>query len=256
MKRKCVFSVAIEPETKTDLRQAVAEIAPAEKPTGVPYQSASMDWDAEESYLLAKIAMAEAESEDTEGKALVMLVVLNRVRDDEEFPDTIEEVIYQPGQFSPISNGRFDEVEPNADCWAALDLIMLDKWDESCGATYFESESESIWHSKNLDFLFQHGKHYFYKGREKVIKGKAARNLMAVAYTLAVTFAVGKWAICAAYLERGYKAVGGEYCLMPMVCWVAWEAINYLFDTLEDLEYERNCKKRRSRGNSWMHDNR
>lgn len=32
-----------------------------------------MDWDAEDAYMLAKIAMAEAESEDTEGKALVML---------------------------------------------------------------------------------------------------------------------------------------------------------------------------------------
>ena len=30
-------------------------------------------------YLLMKIAMAEAEDEDTEGKALVMMVVLNRV---------------------------------------------------------------------------------------------------------------------------------------------------------------------------------
>ena len=126
----------------------------------------SMDWDAEESYLLAKIAMAEAEGEDTEGKALVMLVVLNRVLGDNEFPDTIEEVIYQPGQFSPISNGRFDRVEPDEDCWAALDLIMLDKWDESCGATYFESKSESTWHSEHLDFLFQHGNHYFYRDRE------------------------------------------------------------------------------------------
>lgn len=159
---------AIEPETTTEPRQTVTEVATTEKPTEVPYQSlvASMDWDAEESYLLAKIAMAEAESEDTEGKALVMLVVLNRVWDDEEFPDTIEEVIYQPGQFSPISNGRFDKVEPDADCWAALDLIMLDKWDESCGATYFESESESTWHSENLVFLFQHGKHYFYTDGE------------------------------------------------------------------------------------------
>ena len=125
-----------------------------------------MDWSAEESYLLAKLAMAEAESEDTEGKALVMLVVLNRVWDDEEFPNTIEEVIYQPRQFSPISNGRFDRVEPDADCWAALDLIMQDRWDESYGATYFESKSESTWHSENLTFLFQHGKHYFYTDRE------------------------------------------------------------------------------------------
>lgn len=34
-----------------------------------------MDFDANDAYLLEKIAMAEAESEDTEGKALVMLVV-------------------------------------------------------------------------------------------------------------------------------------------------------------------------------------
>lgn len=122
----------------------------------------SMDWDLDDAYLLAKIAMAEAESEDTEGKALVMLVVLNRVWDD-EFPDTIESVIFQKGQFSPISNGRYDEVEPDEDCYRALELIQVEKWDESQGATYFESKSDSTWHSENLTFLFKHGKHYFYK---------------------------------------------------------------------------------------------
>ena len=160
-------AAVIEPGTTTGLRQGATETAPMEKNIESPYRPviASMNLDAEESYLLAKIAMAEAEGEDTEGKALVMLVVLNRVLDD-EFPDTIEEVIYQPGQFSPVSNGRFGKVEPDADCWAALDLIMLDKWDESCGAAYFESESESTWHSENLVFLFRHGKHYFYTDRE------------------------------------------------------------------------------------------
>lgn len=163
-------AVVIEPETTVAPRQAVTEIAPTEKPIEVPYQSiiASLDWSAEESYLLVKLAMAEAESEDIEGKALVMLVVLNRVWDDEEFPNTIEEVIYQPGQFSPINNGRFDRVEPDVDCWAALALIKQDKWDESYGATYFESKSESTWHSENLTFLFRHGKHYFYTDKEGV----------------------------------------------------------------------------------------
>lgn len=122
----------------------------------------SMDWDSSDAYMLAKIAMAEAESEDTEGKALVMLVVLNRVWDD-EFPDTIKGVIFQEGQFSPISNGRYDQVEPDEDCYRALQLIQIDGWDESKGATYFESESDSTWHSENLTFLFKHGKHYFYK---------------------------------------------------------------------------------------------
>lgn len=125
----------------------------------------SMDWDAEEAYYLAKIAMAEAEGEDTEGKALVMLVVLNRVWSD-EFPDSIQEVILQKNQFSPVASGRFDEVEPDEDCYKALELMQIQKWDESKGATYFESESASTWHQENLQFLFQHGRHYFYKDKE------------------------------------------------------------------------------------------
>lgn len=164
-------AAATEPGTTTELRRDVTEAAPVQNHIEVPCSSSSligrMDWDEEDSYLLAKLAMAEAESEDTEGKALVMLVVLNRVWNEEDFPNTIEDVIYQPGQFSPISNGRFDRVEPDADCWAALDLIMQNKWDESYGAVYFESKSESTWHSRNLKFLFRHGKHYFYIDREE-----------------------------------------------------------------------------------------
>lgn len=108
----------------------------------------------EDAYLLAKLAMAEAEGEDIEGKALVMRVVLNRVQAD-EFPDTVKEVIYQKKQFSPITNGRFDRVEPNEDCWQALSMIELGHWDESMGATYFESKSKSTWHEKKSKVSFQ-----------------------------------------------------------------------------------------------------
>ena len=125
----------------------------------------SYDWDVYESYLLAKIAMAEAEGEDTEGKALVMLTVLNRVWSD-GFPNSIEEVIYQdnPRQFTPLEpGGRFYTTEPDEDCWAALDLIMIEKWDESNGALYFERTSNvPTWHSENLTELFVHGNHTFY----------------------------------------------------------------------------------------------
>jgi N-acetylmuramoyl-L-alanine amidase len=122
----------------------------------------SRDWDAKDSYLLAKIAMAEAEGEDVEGKAFVMLVVLNRVWTD-EFPDTIHDVIYQKSQFSPMADGRFDRVEPNEECYEALEMVMSG-WDESRGALYFESEkSADNWHSRHLDYLFTHGGHRFYK---------------------------------------------------------------------------------------------
>ncbi|MBD5464134.1 MAG: cell wall hydrolase [Lachnospiraceae bacterium] len=122
--------------------------------------------DSTDEYLLRKIAMAEAEEEDVEGKALVMLVVLNRVKSD-EFPDTISKVIFQKNQFSPVLNGRFFSVEPDRECREALELIQMEKWDESQGALYFESEGESDWHKDNLDYLFQHGNHYFYTDKEK-----------------------------------------------------------------------------------------
>lgn len=35
--------------------------------------------------------------------------------------------------------------------------------------------------------------------------------------------------------------------LVLMVYWIAWKSINYLFDSLEELEHERNRRKRRSR---------
>lgn len=128
----------------------------------------SMDWDADDAYLLAKIAMAEAEGEDTEGKALVILVVLNRVWSD-SFPGTIEEVILQnkPSyQFSVTQEGgRWWRVEPDEDCYKALRLVESG-WNESQNALYFESQSKSTWHQDNLEYLFQHGKHYFYKEKE------------------------------------------------------------------------------------------
>lgn len=109
--------------------------------------------------------MAEAENQDTEGKALVMLVVLNRTFGSDEFPDTIEDVIYQKNQFSPVLEGIYEKTIPNEDCWKALDLV-INGWDESQGALYFESKGLSNWHENNLKLLFKHQDHYFYAEKE------------------------------------------------------------------------------------------
>lgn len=160
-------------ESATPIPDAVATTEPRETEqnheTSSPEEDHgliySMDWDVDESYMLAKIAMAEAEDEGVEGKALVILVVLNRVWSD-GFPDSIEEVIFEKGQFSPVSNGRYDRVEPDQECYEALELVMVEKWDESQGALYFESNGASNWHRNNLQFLFQYGNHYFYRDKE------------------------------------------------------------------------------------------
>lgn len=54
--------------------------------------------------LLARIIHAEARGESLEGMIAVGAVVLNRVSDP-RFPDTIEAVIFEPGQFQPVGQG-------------------------------------------------------------------------------------------------------------------------------------------------------
>lgn len=114
-----------------------------------------------EEQMLLKLAMAEAGGEDLEGKALVMRVVLNRVIDP-AFPSTVEGVICQSGQFSPLSDGRYYDMVPDEQCYIALSMVQ-GGWDESHGATYFRTNSDTpTWHSEALTTLFTHGNHTFY----------------------------------------------------------------------------------------------
>ena len=125
--------------------------------------AAGLDFSDKESQMLLKIAMAEAEDQGVIGKALVMNVIKNRV-DSDRFPNSIEKVIYDPKQFSPVWDGRYDEAVPDAECYEALKMV-LNYWDGSSGALYFEADwNESQWHKENLQELFQYGNLIFYKG--------------------------------------------------------------------------------------------
>lgn len=149
----------IEPETE------VEEVTSSQYPEFLY----SKDWSDEDSYLLAKIAMAEAEGENIQTKTLVILTVLNRVHSD-GFPDTIYDVIFQHDpesnvyQFSPVMpGGRWWTTEPNEDCWEAVKVVKEAQYDYSGGSLFFESCDYDSWHSKNLTFLYQSGKMRFYK---------------------------------------------------------------------------------------------
>lgn len=147
--------VTFEPQTEEESSEVEVDY--------YPEFTYSKDWSAKESYLLARIAMAEAEGCNTQTKTLIIMCVLNRVWFD-EFPDTIEEVIFQENQFSPVDNGRWDRVEPNEDCYEAVKIVMEAKYDYSGGATYFENcADEDNWHSRNLEFLYESEGIRFYK---------------------------------------------------------------------------------------------
>jgi N-acetylmuramoyl-L-alanine amidase len=109
--------------------------------------------------LLQKIVWAEARGEDLDGQALVANVILNRLQSD-KFPNSIEAIIYQENQFSPVTNGTLARATPNDETIQAVE-IALSGVDNSQGALYFASGHKAKWHD-TLTPLFKHGAHNFY----------------------------------------------------------------------------------------------
>ncbi len=90
--------------------------------------------------LLAAIIQCEAGGESHTGKVAVGAVIMNRVRSS-SFPDTISEVVYQSGQFSPVSNGSLSTVlaqGARSDCYQAAQEA-LDGSNPIGDALYFNS---------------------------------------------------------------------------------------------------------------------
>lgn len=140
------LTVKIEPiETELDMGMTVQEVQPIHLASYVNLSQSERE-------LLCAIAMAEAESEDVTGKALIMRVVLNRAL---ATGKSIEEIIYQPNQFA---TGRMC-VDPDDECLEALEMIIYG-WDESEGALYFCSTGYNYFGDTEL---FQYGNHYFSK---------------------------------------------------------------------------------------------
>lgn len=78
-------------------------------------------------YLLAVLIYCEAGGEPYEGKVAVGAVVMNRVLSS-RYPNTIQGVIYQKYQFSPVGSGRLAKYlaigKTNAACYRAADAAM------------------------------------------------------------------------------------------------------------------------------------
>lgn len=84
--------------------------------------------------LLARIISAEARGEPYIGQVSVGAVVLNRVKHP-SFPDTIAEVIYQPGAFTAVDDGQFNEPVSDSAYQAARDA--LNGMDPTGGCIYY-----------------------------------------------------------------------------------------------------------------------
>ena len=81
-------------------------------------------------YLLAACIEAEAGNQSVLGRRLVADVILNRV-DSPMYPDTIRDVIYQPGQLTVVDNGAIDRVIPSAETWEAIYKELANRIDDT-----------------------------------------------------------------------------------------------------------------------------
>ncbi len=121
----------------------------------------------EEDYqVLLKIVEAEAGVCDKKGKILVANVILNRMKSD-QFPDTVTGVVYQPSQFSPVSNGSINTCKVSSDTKESVDRALKGE-DYSQGALFFMNRSASrsgavSWFDGKLTYLFRYQGHEFFK---------------------------------------------------------------------------------------------
>lgn len=114
----------------------------------------------EELDLLFHVVQAEVGDEYSfEQKVNVTSVIFNRL-EHERFPNTLSEILVYD-QFSPISDGRYREVEVSEDTILACEYAFMIE-DTTDGCLFFDSNN-----TLNYEFVFCDGTHNFYKYREE-----------------------------------------------------------------------------------------
>lgn len=113
----------------------------------------------EELNLLFRVVQAEVGDEYSfESKVNVASVIFNRLNH-EKFPDTLSEILVYD-QFSPISDGRYKEIEVSEDTILACEYAFSVE-DTTGGCLFFDSNN-----TLNYKFVFNDSAHNFYKYRE------------------------------------------------------------------------------------------
>ncbi len=125
---------------------------------GLPTGSYTAGEDASgELALLARLISAEARGEPYSGQVAVGAVVLNRVKHP-SFPNTIAEVIFQPGAFSCMLDGQWAEPVSDSAYQAARDALA--GADPSGGAIYYFNPATAtnawIWSREEIITIGNH----------------------------------------------------------------------------------------------------
>lgn len=108
---------------------------------------------------MARVIHSEARGESYKGQVAIGAVILNRVQSD-AFPDSITEVIFQPGQFSSLRDGQYN-LTPGPSAFQAA-KAALNGADPTDGALYYYNPkiATSTW-SKKRPAKIQIDQHIF-----------------------------------------------------------------------------------------------
>lgn len=110
-------------------------------------------------YWLSRAIYAEAGNQPMAGRIAVGTVILNRVANP-AFPNTVEEVVFAPGQFSPVSNGTIYRAPDHDSVVAAM--LCFDGVKEADDCLYFNVTSMYSWADRARTYYCTIGDHNFY----------------------------------------------------------------------------------------------
>lgn len=91
--------------------------------------------------VLSRIVEAEAGGEPFAGKVAVAEVIMNRVASS-GFPNTIQAVVYEPGQFEPVMNGTINN-PASADSISAAKQVLTSYRPDPNGILFFYAPSKT-----------------------------------------------------------------------------------------------------------------
>lgn len=122
--KNIVVAKVKEAKTVTDNSQTINSASKGRLSRGgVISQSNSISMTDDERYWLEKLVEAESANEPYLGKLAVANVIANRVLDD-DFPNTVDGVIRQPGQYSPWEDGSIYKRTASADTKKAISEVF------------------------------------------------------------------------------------------------------------------------------------
>lgn len=116
--------------------------------------------------VLQEAIVYESRGEPLAGKRMVAKVVLNRVQHP-HWPDTVEEVLYEPKQFSYV-NDKHLQRKPDKNDWVVAGKVAYNLLTErtrvDSEATFYHNKRVRPSWSKHKEVVAEIGNHVFYKG--------------------------------------------------------------------------------------------